>query len=89
MPELPEVEVCRRGLQPELAGERILGAVVRSPRLRLPLPATLGETLAGQQVAAVRRRAHQLRRQPSSAPRSGRTGAPAAGTARPSRVHWR
>ena len=60
MPELPEVEVCRRGLQPELAGERILGAVVRSPRLRLPLPATLGETLAGQQVAAVRRRGKYL-----------------------------
>ena len=60
MPELPEVEVCRRGLQPELAGERILGAVVRSPRLRLPLPATLGDTLAGQRVVAVRRRGKYL-----------------------------
>ena len=37
MPELPEVEVCRRGLQPEIEGQTILGAVVRSPRLRLPL----------------------------------------------------
>jgi len=60
MPELPEVEVCRRGLQPELTGERILGAIVRSPRLRLPLPATLGDTLAGQQVVAVRRRGKYL-----------------------------
>ena len=60
MPELPEVEVCRRGLQPEVTGELILGAVVRSPRLRLPLPATLGDTLAGQRVVAVRRRGKYL-----------------------------
>ena len=60
MPELPEVEVCRRGLQPEIEGQTILGAVVRSPRLRLPLSATLGETLAGQRVAAVRRRGKYL-----------------------------
>lgn len=60
MPELPEVEVCRRGLQPEVEGQRILGAVVRSPRLRLPLSAALGETLAGQQVVAVRRRGKYL-----------------------------
>ena len=60
MPELPEVEVCRRGLQPEIEGQTILGAVVRSPRLRLPLSATLGGTLAGQRVAAVRRRGKYL-----------------------------
>ena len=53
MPELPEVEVCRRGLQPEVEGQTILGAVVRSPRLRLPLSATLGEALAGHRGAAV------------------------------------
>ncbi|MBP5996559.1 MAG: bifunctional DNA-formamidopyrimidine glycosylase/DNA-(apurinic or apyrimidinic site) lyase [Azonexus sp.] len=60
MPELPEVEVCRRGLQPEIEGQLILGAVVRSPRLRLPLSATLGKTLAGQRVVAVRRRGKYL-----------------------------
>ncbi|MBL8419959.1 MAG: bifunctional DNA-formamidopyrimidine glycosylase/DNA-(apurinic or apyrimidinic site) lyase [Dechloromonas sp.] len=60
MPELPEVEVCRRGLQLEIEGERILGAVVRAPRLRLPLPPMLGATLAGQQVVAVRRRGKYL-----------------------------
>lgn len=60
MPELPEVEVCRRGLQPDVEGRRILGAVVRAPRLRLPLSATLGDTLAGQQVVAVRRRGKYL-----------------------------
>jgi formamidopyrimidine-DNA glycosylase len=60
MPELPEVEVCRRGLQPEVEGEVILGAVVRVPRLRLPVPADLGRSLAGQRVAAVRRRGKYL-----------------------------
>ncbi len=60
MPELPEVEVCRRGLQPEVEGQTILGATVRAPRLRLPLSATLGETLAGQRVTAVRRRGKYL-----------------------------
>ena len=60
MPELPEVEVCRRGLQPEVEGQTILGATVRVPRLRLPLSAKLGETLAGQRVTAVRRRGKYL-----------------------------
>lgn len=60
MPELPEVEVCRRGLQPEVEGQTILGATVRAPRLRLPLAATLGATLAGQRVVAVRRRGKYL-----------------------------
>jgi formamidopyrimidine-DNA glycosylase len=49
MPELPEVEVCRRGLQPEIEGACLLGAVVRAPRLRLPIPPELGRHLAGQQ----------------------------------------
>jgi len=60
MPELPEVEVCRRGLQPEVEGQMIVGAEVRSPRLRLPLAADLGATLVGQQVVAVRRRGKYL-----------------------------
>ena len=60
MPELPEVEVCRRGLQPEVEGQRLLGAVVRAPRLRLPVPEDLDRLLAGQRVAAVRRRGKYL-----------------------------
>jgi len=60
MPELPEVEVCRRGLVPEIEGERLLGAVVRAPRLRLPIPPGLDRHLAGQRVVAVRRRGKYL-----------------------------
>lgn len=60
MPELPEVEVCRRGLQPVVEGAYLLGAVVRAPRLRQPIPPELGRHLAGQQVVAVRRRGKYL-----------------------------
>lgn len=60
MPELPEVEVCRRGIAPELEGQVILDAVVRVPRLRLPVPAALAETLRGARILAVRRRGKYL-----------------------------
>ena len=60
MPELPEVEVYRRGLLPEVEGQVIRGAVVRAASLRLPLAPGLGETLAGQRVAAIRRRGKYL-----------------------------
>lgn len=60
MPELPEVEVCRRGLLPEVEGRTIEDAVVRFPRLRRDLPARLAETLKGRAVAAVMRRGKYL-----------------------------
>ena len=41
MPELPEVEVCRRGIAPELEGEAIRGVVIRAPKLRHPIPPEL------------------------------------------------
>lgn len=60
MPELPEVEVCRLGLEPELVGAEIRAATIRQPRLRHELPASLPATLAGQQIVAVRRRGKYL-----------------------------
>ncbi|NJD26451.1 MAG: bifunctional DNA-formamidopyrimidine glycosylase/DNA-(apurinic or apyrimidinic site) lyase [Betaproteobacteria bacterium] len=60
MPELPEVEVCRRGLLPEVEGAVLLGATVRTPRLRLPVPPDLDRRLAGTRVAAVNRRGKYL-----------------------------
>ena len=59
MPELPEVEVTRRGLQPQLAGRRISGVSVREPRLRWPVPRDV-LALAGRTVSAVRRRGKYL-----------------------------
>lgn len=60
MPELPEVEVCRRGIEPGLVGQRLLGLVVRNGRLRQPVPAGLGHILPGSDIVAVRRRGKYL-----------------------------
>lgn len=60
MPELPEVEVCRRGIAPELEGERIAGVAIRAPKLRLPIPPELAELLPGCRIVAVRRRGKYL-----------------------------
>ncbi|MBS1191059.1 MAG: DNA-(apurinic or apyrimidinic site) lyase [Rhodocyclaceae bacterium] len=60
MPELPEVEVCRRGLLPEVAGRTIQGAVVRIPRLRREVPAGLADILRGRRIAAILRRGKYL-----------------------------
>ena len=60
MPELPEVEVCRRGLQPELEGARIEGVVIRSPKLRQIIPPALAELLPGCRIDAIRRRGKYL-----------------------------
>jgi formamidopyrimidine-DNA glycosylase len=60
MPELPEVETTRRGLEPHLVGRRITAVRVREPRLRWPVPGDLAARLAGQRVLAVERRAKYL-----------------------------
>jgi len=59
MPELPEVEVTRRGLAPQLAGRRISAVEVREPRLRWPVPTEV-RALAGRTVRAVNRRGKYL-----------------------------
>ena len=60
MPELPEVEVSRLGLLPELKGRVITGAVTRTPKLRYPLPTHLHKRLLGARLANIRRRAKYL-----------------------------
>lgn len=59
MPELPEVEVTRRGLAPHLVGRVISAVAVREPRLRWRIPRSV-RALAGKQVRAVRRRGKYL-----------------------------
>jgi len=59
MPELPEVEVTRRGLAPQLSGRVISGVAVREPRLRWPVPREV-LALAGRTVRAIRRRGKYL-----------------------------
>ena len=59
MPELPEVEVTRRGLAPHLTGRTISGVAVRERRLRWPVPRTVN-ALAGRRVRGIARRGKYL-----------------------------
>jgi formamidopyrimidine-DNA glycosylase len=60
MPELPEVETVRRGLQPVMEGARILTAEVRRADLRFPFPERFAERLAGRTVTSLGRRSKYL-----------------------------
>lgn len=60
MPELPEVETTRRGVEPYSRGYVVEQLVVREPRLRWPVPDELAALLRGQTVLAVERRAKYL-----------------------------
>ncbi|MGJ3232549.1 MAG: bifunctional DNA-formamidopyrimidine glycosylase/DNA-(apurinic or apyrimidinic site) lyase [Oceanicaulis sp.] len=60
MPELPEVETVRRGLQPAMEGRRILAARANRPDLRFPLPERFETRLAGTTVERLDRRAKYL-----------------------------
>ena len=60
MPELPEVEVTRRGVAPHLEGQVVSGVVLRHTGLRWPFPAALSQTLAGRTVRSTGRRGKYL-----------------------------
>jgi formamidopyrimidine-DNA glycosylase len=60
MPELPEVETVRRGLEPILVGNAFARVEQRRPDLRFPLPQRFGERLTGRRVEALDRRAKYL-----------------------------
>ena len=61
MPELPEVEVIRRGLTPHLVGRTINRVVISNRRLRLPVPrAKLNLWIQSDRVQSVDRRAKYL-----------------------------
>lgn len=60
MPELPEVETTRRGIEPYLVGRRITGVILRRADLRWPIPAEISTLLPGQRIDAVQRRAKYL-----------------------------
>ncbi|MDP7061321.1 MAG: bifunctional DNA-formamidopyrimidine glycosylase/DNA-(apurinic or apyrimidinic site) lyase [Planctomycetota bacterium] len=60
MPELPEVETTRRGIQPHVEGSQVTDLVVRNRNLRQPVPTSLKRLLKGREVRAVKRRAKYL-----------------------------
>jgi formamidopyrimidine-DNA glycosylase len=60
MPELPEVETVRRGLEPAMVGARIDKVELRRGDIRFPFPPSFAERLAGRRILAVARRAKYL-----------------------------
>lgn len=60
MPELPEVETTRRGLEPAMVGKLIASVEVRERRLRWPVARTLASRLAGREIVSLGRRGKYL-----------------------------
>ncbi|MBV7407746.1 bifunctional DNA-formamidopyrimidine glycosylase/DNA-(apurinic or apyrimidinic site) lyase [Maritimibacter sp. DP1N21-5] len=60
MPELPEVETVRRGMEPAMTGVRIAQAEVRREGLRWPFPPRMAERLTGATVTGLRRRSKYI-----------------------------
>lgn len=60
MPELPEVETTRRGIEPHIRDQKVVRVTVRQPRLRWPVPRGLSQKLAGKRIRSVGRRAKYL-----------------------------
>ena len=59
MPELPEVEITRRGLLP-LINQTVSKVVIRNASMRWPIPAHLPQTLQNQQLISLTRRAKYI-----------------------------
>jgi len=60
MPELPEVETVRRGLEPLLIGRKIVAVTVRERRLREPIAVRGLAKLRGAAITGIRRRSKYL-----------------------------
>lgn len=60
MPELPEVETSRRGIEPWIVGQRVANVTIRDRRLRWPVSRDLDEQLPGETITSVGRRAKYL-----------------------------
>lgn len=60
MPELPEVETVRRGLQPVMEGKRILALRLNRQNLRFAFPDSFSQRLTGRTITAMGRRAKYL-----------------------------
>jgi formamidopyrimidine-DNA glycosylase len=60
MPELPEVETVRRGLEPAMRGARIERVELRRSDIRFPFPPRFRERLTARKVLSLARRAKYL-----------------------------
>ena len=71
MPELPEVEITRRGIEPFLAGNVITGVRLSGHKLRWPIPRNLAARVTGQRIARVSRRGKYILIDCGAAERAG------------------
>ena len=60
MPELPEVETTRKGLQPLITNRKILSVQIYKKKLRWVIPSHLKQTLKNQTIKKISRRAKYL-----------------------------
>jgi formamidopyrimidine-DNA glycosylase len=60
VPELPEVETVKRGLEPALLGRRFAHIELRRKDLRFPFPEGMAEGMTGATVEALERRAKYI-----------------------------
>jgi formamidopyrimidine-DNA glycosylase len=60
MPELPEVETTRRGIAPHIDQQMLTHAIIRQAKLRYSLPVEQVNSLIGQALVSVERRAKYL-----------------------------
>src|SRR3954465_8728496 len=60
MPELPEVEVTRRGVAPHVEGRKVTAVAVRQSGLRWPFPINLDQLLVGRSIRSTGRRGKYL-----------------------------
>ena len=60
MPELPEVETSRRGIEPYLAGCKVTRVIIRERRLRWPVAKDIERSMTGKTIESVQRRAKYL-----------------------------
>jgi formamidopyrimidine-DNA glycosylase len=60
VPELPEVEITRRGIEPFVLDKTVTGVIVRNPNLRRRVPRNIARLAVGQRVRRVLRRGKYL-----------------------------
>ena len=60
VPELPEVEITRRGIEPFILGKTITGVAVRNPNLRRRVQRNIARLIVGRLVERVVRRGKYL-----------------------------
>lgn len=60
MPELPEVETTRRGIEPHIKNKTVAEVIINTPKLRWPIPLSIKKSLPGKKLLRVDRRAKYL-----------------------------